>query len=160
MKDKQEEYVKCTHPNHNDEEDCQDRAVGCSPHCICCMAGLAVPKESEQINFEKFETGITNYFKWLEYNTTDCKDLDLMDMYISSSNAESLKTIFFRLGAGDLDDPRSVIRQYTFCTFDWYDTDQGDVFWRKVSKMSRLFYNSNKMYVWIPVSGLKHILTL
>lgn len=36
-----EELVACTHPDHVDGTSCEDRAVGCSPHCKCCMGELA-----------------------------------------------------------------------------------------------------------------------
>jgi len=29
--------MNCTHPDHNEHETCEDRAVGCSKDCICCM---------------------------------------------------------------------------------------------------------------------------
>ncbi len=29
--------MKCTHPDHNDQETCEDRAVGCHRKCKCCM---------------------------------------------------------------------------------------------------------------------------
>lgn len=36
-----EQEVECTHPDHTDGVACTDRAVGCSPHCVCCMGELA-----------------------------------------------------------------------------------------------------------------------
>jgi hypothetical protein len=27
----------CDHPDHNDQETCEDRAVGCSSDCPCCI---------------------------------------------------------------------------------------------------------------------------
>ena len=33
----------CTHPDHSDEIPCEDRAVGCSKHCKCCMGEFAIP---------------------------------------------------------------------------------------------------------------------
>ena len=29
--------MKCTHPDHNDNETCENRAVGCHPDCLCCI---------------------------------------------------------------------------------------------------------------------------
>lgn len=37
-----QEFVRCNHPDHNEQTDCQDRAIGCSKHCVCCMGNLAV----------------------------------------------------------------------------------------------------------------------
>jgi hypothetical protein len=28
---------KCTHPDHNEHETCEDRAVGCHKDCECCI---------------------------------------------------------------------------------------------------------------------------
>ena len=28
---------KCTHPDHNDKETCQERAVSCNINCPCCV---------------------------------------------------------------------------------------------------------------------------
>ena len=28
---------KCTHPDHNDNETCKDRAVACNANCRCCL---------------------------------------------------------------------------------------------------------------------------
>ena len=39
----------CEHPDHNEQTDCQDRAVGCSKHCICCMGDLAIPVPNAEI---------------------------------------------------------------------------------------------------------------
>lgn len=39
---KQERFSVCNHPDHQSEVSCLDRAVGCSPHCLCCMGGLAI----------------------------------------------------------------------------------------------------------------------
>lgn len=33
--------MNCKHPDHNDKETCEDRAVGCHKDCICCMGELA-----------------------------------------------------------------------------------------------------------------------
>ena len=30
----------CTHPDHNDSETCEDRAVGCDKNCTCCMGKM------------------------------------------------------------------------------------------------------------------------
>ncbi len=35
--------MTCTHPDHNDHETCEDRAVGCSKDCFCCMGDPAAP---------------------------------------------------------------------------------------------------------------------
>ena len=29
-------WEECTHPDHTEGVACVDRAVGCSPHCVCC----------------------------------------------------------------------------------------------------------------------------
>tara|TARA_R110000772_G_scaffold27652_3_gene70179 strand:+ start:127 stop:534 length:408 start_codon:yes stop_codon:yes gene_type:complete len=39
------DYHVCTHPDHVDGVSCADRAVGCNPHCLCCMEELATPTE-------------------------------------------------------------------------------------------------------------------
>ena len=39
-------YEKCDHPDHADDTDCLDRAVGCSKHCFCCMGELAIPLQN------------------------------------------------------------------------------------------------------------------
>lgn len=33
--------VSCDHPDHNDTETCEDRAIGCSSYCKCCMGSIA-----------------------------------------------------------------------------------------------------------------------
>lgn len=43
MKAEDNVYSKCCHPDHNENESCADRAVGCSKHCLCCMEELAIP---------------------------------------------------------------------------------------------------------------------
>ena len=30
-------FAVCKHPDHTDETDCGNRAIGCSKHCLCCM---------------------------------------------------------------------------------------------------------------------------
>lgn len=35
-------YSDCTHPDHNNNEKCLDRTVGCSRTCVCCMGDLAL----------------------------------------------------------------------------------------------------------------------
>lgn len=35
--------MKCSHPDHNEQENCEDRAIGCSKHCVCCMGESAIP---------------------------------------------------------------------------------------------------------------------
>jgi hypothetical protein len=40
-------YEKCDHPDHADDTDCLDRAVGCSKHCFCCMGELAIPLQND-----------------------------------------------------------------------------------------------------------------
>ncbi len=37
-------FDKCTHPDHIEGTNCSERAVGCSIHCFCCMAEIAIPK--------------------------------------------------------------------------------------------------------------------
>lgn len=46
---KQERFSVCSHPDHKSEVSCLERAVGCSPHCLCCMGGLAtsIPEEDK-----------------------------------------------------------------------------------------------------------------
>lgn len=39
--------VKCTHPDHIDGKTCKDRAVGCSPLCVCCMGTLALAQKNK-----------------------------------------------------------------------------------------------------------------
>jgi len=29
--------MKCEHPDHNDHETCEDRAVSCHKDCVCCQ---------------------------------------------------------------------------------------------------------------------------
>ncbi len=36
--------MPCTHPDHVDGVSCGDRAVGCSPDCVCCMGYIASSK--------------------------------------------------------------------------------------------------------------------
>ncbi len=41
----------CTHPDHNDQKTCEDRAVGCSSNCVCCLGPTLfgyVREESEE----------------------------------------------------------------------------------------------------------------
>jgi len=40
-----------THPDHVDGISCEDRTVGCSPDCTCCMAecALDVPEVAESL---------------------------------------------------------------------------------------------------------------
>lgn len=33
---------KCKHPDHVDGTSCEERSIGCSPNCSCCMGELAV----------------------------------------------------------------------------------------------------------------------
>ncbi len=35
--DKAVGILRCTHPDHVPGHDCRDRAVACSPHCLCCL---------------------------------------------------------------------------------------------------------------------------
>ena len=39
--------MDCRHPDHQEDQDCRDRAVGCHPDCTCCL----------QINPEYGSTG-------------------------------------------------------------------------------------------------------
>jgi hypothetical protein len=49
MKANDDVYSNCCHPDHNENESCADRAVGCSKHCLCCMEELAIPlKENKK----------------------------------------------------------------------------------------------------------------
>ena len=41
-------YEKYDHPDHADDTDCLDRAVGCSKHCFCCMGELAIPLQNDK----------------------------------------------------------------------------------------------------------------
>ena len=34
---------QCTHLDHNDSETCEDRAIGCSMYCRCCLGENARP---------------------------------------------------------------------------------------------------------------------
>ena len=45
----EEGFYLCDHPDHNDHETCEDRAVGCSKHCACCMGELAIPLPVESL---------------------------------------------------------------------------------------------------------------
>lgn len=45
----------CTHPDHNDKENCEDRAVGCSKHCTCCLGESATPVEGEVRQLSNYE---------------------------------------------------------------------------------------------------------
>jgi hypothetical protein len=37
--------VLCDHPDHTDDESCEDRAIGCSVYCKCCMGSITTPIE-------------------------------------------------------------------------------------------------------------------
>ena len=41
-------FETCTHPDHDHtgQKTCLDRAIGCSPRCLCCT-GNAVPDVAE-----------------------------------------------------------------------------------------------------------------
>lgn len=38
--------IECTHPDHNHNETCEDRAVSCHKDCICCDPGYFWPYDS------------------------------------------------------------------------------------------------------------------
>jgi hypothetical protein len=38
-------FMNCTHPDHNDRESCEDRAVACSRDCECCNTLVRLPVE-------------------------------------------------------------------------------------------------------------------
>ena len=50
---------KCTHPDHNENETCIERAVGCNPYCICCMGHWAEEKIAmiEKFSFKDLKPG-------------------------------------------------------------------------------------------------------
>lgn len=35
--EKKSKDIICDHPDHNDNETCEERCVGCSPYCKCCL---------------------------------------------------------------------------------------------------------------------------
>jgi hypothetical protein len=45
--------VECTHPDHVEGVSCEDRAVGCSPFCVCCMGQSYVDREIELLDGKK-----------------------------------------------------------------------------------------------------------
>ena len=51
----------CTHPDHNDQETCGDRAVGCSKHCVCCMGQIAVSGPSSPLTEDDFVDRFTGF---------------------------------------------------------------------------------------------------
>jgi len=42
---------KCTHPDRTEEESCEERAVGCSEDCTCCMGARRVKVEDKEGKF-------------------------------------------------------------------------------------------------------------
>lgn len=38
-----DQFEKCDHPDHVEGEVCEERSVGCSKHCTCCMGSTATP---------------------------------------------------------------------------------------------------------------------
>lgn len=43
--------MTCTHPDHNENENCLERAIGCHPQCGCCME--SPEKSAVRMNAEK-----------------------------------------------------------------------------------------------------------
>lgn len=52
-------YYKCNHPDHEENTSCEDRAIGCSEYCLCCMGEIAIPLD-ESVPFFESE----NVIRW------------------------------------------------------------------------------------------------
>jgi hypothetical protein len=39
----------CNHPDHNENENCRERAVGCNPKCECCLDEFAIAYYEEWV---------------------------------------------------------------------------------------------------------------
>ncbi len=47
---------QCTHPDHTPDSSCEDRAVGCSPECACCMGEMAMSGRKYGLYWVRFES--------------------------------------------------------------------------------------------------------
>lgn len=90
--------LQCTHPDHNDQTNCQERAVGCSPHCECCMGELTTPQPTytvEQVHSllerQPFADYYSGHFEDYITGGDGTKSLDEMKATSLAKLAELLK---------------------------------------------------------------------
>jgi hypothetical protein len=81
--------MKCEHPDHNENETCEDRAVACHKHCTCCLPPLAidhVDKNSGQPCQHRHKDKVGGNTEWVAI-CTDCgAPLDKNDQPLPEHN--------------------------------------------------------------------------
>jgi hypothetical protein len=63
--------MKCEHPDHNDNETCEDRAVACHQDCTCCLPPLVIDYQGCQHKHKAHFNGVGTNPEWVAV-CTDC----------------------------------------------------------------------------------------
>lgn len=54
--------VPCTHPDHADNnEDCEETAIGCSPYCECCLDPYSVHSNKMQARIHELRAALWDF---------------------------------------------------------------------------------------------------